>query len=327
MLDIYFEEKYGKLYEKMENGTCEVFEYHSSFGSIRHMFIKRKIPILLDGKAYFDLITPYGYGGPLILECEQGKEASLVREFENSFSQYCEQNGVVSEFIRFHPIIGNAAFFGHMYDVSFARYTVGTDLFTYRDPIMEEVSKSTRKNIRRALRDGVGYRIIEKPKDLTIFKEIYYSTMDRNDAADFYYFDDDYFRKCLDYFSDNIILTEAVYQDKVIASSFGFFYNKYLHIHLSGTLTEYLYLSPAYILKYASIQWALENNIHIIHYGGGRSNSEDDPLYTFKRGFGKNTTFKFYTGRRIWNTEIYNELCRIKHVPTNTEFFPAYRSH
>ncbi|MEG1578858.1 MAG: hypothetical protein RR336_08850, partial [Oscillospiraceae bacterium] len=66
-MDIYFDENYGKLYEEIECGTAEVFRFSSELGEVKHQFIQREIPILLaDGKTRFDLITPYGYGGPLV---------------------------------------------------------------------------------------------------------------------------------------------------------------------------------------------------------------------------------------------------------------------
>ena len=34
-----------------------------------NQFIKREIPLLLDGKKYYDIVTPYGYGGPYIEKC------------------------------------------------------------------------------------------------------------------------------------------------------------------------------------------------------------------------------------------------------------------
>ncbi len=64
MIDIYFEPNYGKLYEKIENGNCEVFRYSSAFGNVYHLFIKREIPVRVNNKTYYDLVTPYGYGGP-----------------------------------------------------------------------------------------------------------------------------------------------------------------------------------------------------------------------------------------------------------------------
>ena len=78
-------------------------------------------------------------------------------------------NYVVSEFVRFHPIVDNARWFGSCYDVSFVRYTVGTDLERSEDPLME-FSKSCRSRIRKALREGVTYRITVEPNNLDSFK-------------------------------------------------------------------------------------------------------------------------------------------------------------
>ncbi|NLM45162.1 MAG: GNAT family N-acetyltransferase, partial [Clostridiales bacterium] len=117
MIDIYFEPDYGKLYEKMENGKCEIFEYTCELGTVYHMFIKREIETKVDDTVWYDLITPYGYGGPIIKRCEAGKENALVNEFGHAFAQYCKENNIVSEFIRFHPVIKNSELFKDIYDV------------------------------------------------------------------------------------------------------------------------------------------------------------------------------------------------------------------
>ena len=61
-IDLYFDENYGKLYEKCEKGEAIIFEYEDENGKISNQFIKRKI---FDTE-YFDIVTPYGYGGPVI---------------------------------------------------------------------------------------------------------------------------------------------------------------------------------------------------------------------------------------------------------------------
>ncbi|UJF26114.1 hypothetical protein [Planococcus sp. 107-1] len=77
MSDIYFETAYGQLYEKIENGKCEVFHYIGEEGEVRHLYIKKEIPFRLEGEVYYDLVTPYGYGGPLIIRVkEAGKSTS-----------------------------------------------------------------------------------------------------------------------------------------------------------------------------------------------------------------------------------------------------------
>src|SRR5699024_9762302 len=126
-------------------------------------------------------------------------------------------------------------------------------------------------------------------------------------------------------FQDNLLLVEAYYEEQTIAMGLYFIYNENIHIHLSGTLSEFLYLSTAYILRYAVTEWGKENGYELIHHGGGRSNQPDDGLYLFKKQFDKNTEFDFYIGKKIWNEEIYKSLCEITDTIGN-DYFPSYRS-
>jgi hypothetical protein len=325
MMDIYFEYNYGKLYEPIENGTCELFEYRSSLGTIKHMFIKRKIPIHTGTEIFYDIVTPYGYGGPLIIECKEGQKSKLVREFYLMFKQYCKKNNIVSEFIRFHPVLNNAFDFMDCYDVVYTRRTIGTNLIDYDDPFRSEFTKSCRKNIRNALNKGVTYNITKNPKHLDNFVKIYYMTMRRNEAADYYYFDNNYFNRCAELLGSNMVLVEAIYQEKTIAMGIFFAYDKIINAHLSGTHTEFIHLSPAYILRYAITEWGKENGYYLIHHGGGKSNSSNDSLYLFKKQFGKNTEFEFYVGKKIWNDKVYKDLCLIVNADDKSDFFPSYR--
>ena len=321
-MGIYFDENYGKLYEKAEGGKQENWNFSCQYGSVQHQFIKRKID-----DTWYDLITPYGYGGPVITQLNPGcTEKQLVDAFGAAFSEYCKENSIVSEFVRFHPILENGQVFSSIYNSENDRYTIGTNLKVFDDPVASEFSKGCRKNIRRALNKGVTYRVIEAPESLDSFADIYYATMDRNAAEIYYYFDKEYFQNCLTYFRKHIVLVEAMYNDSVIAAGMYFAYGNTVHVHLSGTLSEYLHLSPAYILRYAITLWAKENGYEMIHHGGGRSNAEEDALYTFKKQFGQNTQFSFYIGKKIWNEEIYERLCEEKQVDRTSSYFPLYRS-
>lgn len=326
MADIYFDERYGRLFEKIEAGHFEVFEFQHESGTIRHSFIKREIPVPFSGRQYFDLVTPYGYGGPQILRCAEGKKAELVQAFEGAFQRYCEDNDVVSEFVRFHPVLENAQDFLECYDVVYLRDTVGTNLEDGEASIDLEFSKSARKNIRQALKAGVEYRTVLNPQDLSAFKRIYYATMERNQADSFYYFGDDYFEDLMALLGGNVLLVEVLYNGQVIGAGLNFIYGKLAHTHLSGTLAEFNHLSAASVLNYALALWGIEHDVALIHGGGGRSNSPDDSLYLFKKQFGRQTVFKFYTGRKIWNKAVYNELCDRLVARGKSEFFPAYRS-
>lgn len=321
-IDLYFDENYGKLYEKVEKGIATIFDYEDENGKISNQFLIREIPEKIDGNSYYDLVTPYGYGGPIV-HFSNNKE-KLLEKYEEVFSKYCKENNFVSEFVRFHPIVKNYEDFGKMYNAEYMRKTLITKL-DEENPETNQFGKSCKKNIRQAMNRGVSFRVTPNPDSIGSFKEIYYSTMDRNNATEYYYFDEEYFNDILKYYKNNLVLIEAIFEDKVIAAGLYFTYKDIIHIHLSGTLNEYLYLSPAYILRYAVTVWGKENGYKLIHHGGGRSNSEEDSLYLFKKNFAKLYDTDFYIGKKIWNEELYNKLCEIKKVDKNEKFFPAYR--
>ena len=322
-MDIYFTPEWGEVNKLIEPGEPFQYVFESKTGCIKNLIIKREIPRLVDGEQYYDIVTPYGYGGPYIESCVEGKKDQLLEEYKVNFGRYCNANKIVSEFVRFHPIINNGRDFSRIYEAQCIRQTVGTNLES-DDPVANEFSKSARKYVRRAVRNGVIWRVTEGPRDVSQFVDIYYSTMDRNNATDYYYFPLEYFNKCLELFRDHILFVEAIFHEKTIAAGFYLCYGDTIHAHLSGTLKEYLHLSPAYIIKYATAMWGKENGYKRIHYGGGTSNSPEDPLFLFKSKFTKNTFYDFYVGRVVWNQPVYDRLVEMT-GKYDTEFFPKYR--
>lgn len=325
MVDLYFDTQYGELYEKVENGQCEIFEYNHFYGQIRHMFIKREILDSVDGQTYYDIVTPYGYGGPLIVGCSRENRRELVNKFHEAFALYCIEERVVSEFIRFHPVLDNASDFIDVYDVRYMRPTVGTNLRAFDDPVAQEFSKTAKKNVRKALGEGVQYRVMENPDNLDAFKDIYYTTMKRKNAADYYFFADEYFDNLLEAFGNRMLITEASFNGQTLGMALTFKYNNFLHTHLSGTYDEYHHLYPAYVMQFAITRWGKENGYHLLHDGGGLTNDLEDSLYMFKKQFAKHTRFSFQVGRKIWNQDIYAKLCEARSADLESDFFPAYR--
>lgn len=322
--DIYFEPAYAKLYEA---AGCEAVEYRHEceYGVITNLFLKRQIPIsLAGGVQYYDIITPYGYGGPVIHEGASDKE-KLIASYMAAFETYTVQQNIVSEFVRFHPIIENGVDFHEAYNSIYDRKTVGTNL-TYENVIEEEFSKHKRRDIKKLLKNSeIRYEIDETPKDLSDFLEVYYSTMDRDSADDYYYFGESYFTEMLANLPGHIITGKVFLGEKIIAMGVYFQYGKLMHAHLSGTLSEYISYSPANLLKYALAMYGHEKGYQVIHYGGGTSRSPENGLYRFKKEFGKNTEFDFYIGKKVWNEDAYARLCEASQNDKNGEFFPAYR--
>lgn len=324
--DIYFLEEYAKSTEFLNRGLEKSFFYEDDNGSVLNRFLIRDIDldgVSLDEK-YYDIQTPYGYGGPIITSLT-GDKGQLVENYYRSFKKYCNDNNIVSEFVRFHPIEKNYEDFSNVMDVKFIRKTVATVLKDKKDPFTEEFGKNSRKLIRKILKEDISYEIIEKPQNLDKFIKIYYDTMDRNDALDFYYFERDYFDYLLNNLRDYILNINVYYDNKTIASGLYFYYDKYLHAHLSGTDHNYLFLSPAYLLKYLTLEWGKEHGVEYIHYGGGTTNDPEDSLLKFKSKFTKEGFFDYYVGQNIYNQEVYDYLVEIS-GKKDSEYFPKYRA-
>jgi len=322
--DPYFLPAYAKVNEAVEGGAAETFRYAGPDGTVEHTFIVRPLDDPAGVGVLCDLVTPYGYGGPL-LRPEPGVDPqSLVSSFDASFAEFCRDRGVVSEFVRFHPFETEAQRWGGVYAVERLRTTVVTDL-TGTDPIRREFSSGALKKIRRNARSGVQIRVTETPGSLEEFRRIYAQTMDRNDASDFYYFGAAYFDGLIDLMRDELVAFEPSYQGAVIGAALCLVGAGRIHIHLSGTDSNFLSLSPAYSLRHAIAEWGVQKGMRVIHHGGGRTDSPEDSLYRYKRQFGS-ASADFCVGRRVWDAAAYDRLCLAAGVtPADGGFFPAYR--
>jgi hypothetical protein len=319
--DLYFRRDYGRLYEEVENAKALPLRFISKYGEVLHQVMIREIPEKIDEITYFDLVTPYGYGGPLIIELKGGVR-ELAREFERYFEFWCKKNKIVSEFIRFHPVIGNHRNFEKIYAVQAIRKTVGTKIV---ENTCSTISSKARQNARKFKKLGGHIEVVESPSDLDDFLEIYYNTMKRQSANRYYFFNKGYFKQFIRKYCENIIIVKAVVDTKVVAMDLNFFEDSIVQYHLGGTLKDYLNFSPAEAMKIAIINWAKKKGLKVIFYGGGLTNAEDDRLLRFKKKFG-NELYDFYIGRKIWNQSIYNELVERTNTINVKDFFPKYRA-
>lgn len=327
MIDIYFTEEYGKLCEFVEPGKVEIFTLKTTNGTIRNMFIKKKVPWQVRGVDYYDIVTPYGYGGPIIIDTIDKK--GLLYEYQKAFSDYCRLNNIVCEFIRYHPLLKNWEHFGDVYENQYSRHTIGTNLKDFDDPVQSEFSKSARKEVRRAIEAGVSCAVIHHPNNLIKFRALYEETMRRNHANAMYYFPDDYYRLLTTSLKPFLLEIQANYEGETIASEIYFSCGDYLHAHLLGSSQKLFDLYAGSLIEATAARWGKEHGYSYIHHGGGRTSAEDDPLFLYKKKFGKNTQFDFFTGRKIWNPDVYDyllELRKEKGVIQNLDFFPQYRA-
>lgn len=338
--DIYYRNAYGKLYEDVEMGEYGMYEYSSSSGKVIHPFIKRCVPFLIDDKRYFDIITPYGYGGPLITEATDnsttGKQKLMV-EFLNSFGKYCEDNDIIAEFIRFHPLYENARQLlfssdDHNYEgysVIFNRHTVAIDL-NDSNLFATQFDSKCRNMVRKAEKLGVTIEIDTELISIDSFADIYYETMIKDVADEYYFFKRNYFQRIRDELQDESLLVNAMYEGATVASSlFLYTPGEYAHYHLSATKTECYRLAANNLILLRACEELRARGCTQLHLGGGLSGETDDRLLLFKRSFGREERNQkdFYIGKKIWNKNIYEKAVTIFLAAggEHSSFFPEYR--
>ncbi|GFZ33722.1 hypothetical protein CSC2_42480 [Clostridium zeae] len=297
--DIYYSYKHFNLSCTVESGSAEAFYYEEEDRSFFYPYIINKIDGYDLNEDYYDIQTPYGYGGPIINQVND----KFMERAEGAFLSYCKERKIVCEFVRFHPLIENHRIFSKGIDVLENRKTVFVDLQQSIEELWtDSVSSKNRNVIRKAEKNGL---IVKEIKDMKVFQDVYMSTMTRIGADDFYYFDDNYF----DFMSMNseYKILGVEYEDTIIAASIFMSFGEYFHYHLAGSLKEYQKFSPNNIMLYEAMKVGKALGHKFMFLGGGLSNSLEDPLFKFKAAFSKNIC-NFYIGKRIHDPVVYKTL-------------------
>lgn len=320
--DIYFTHEYAQLYEEIEDGKAETVYFESTVGKVEYTYIKRRIPFKIDGKQFYDLTTAYGYGGPCVRDSTDTEK--LIAQFSKAFTDYSKENNIVSEFIRFHLFENKDAQKYFDGEVSLIGSHIARDL---RLPFTENFHKSIKPTVRRAERRGVEVVFDTTGECIQDFLSIYYQTMDRNAASQFYYFNEEFFQKLHQTLKGKIVYANGYVDGKIIGSFSLIYSGRYAYGFLGGSLKEYMKYSASTLLQYRLAEWAKEKGLEYFIIGGGYRG--EDSLYKYKTKFDLKGDHPFYVGKKVHNEEIYQKLNILREADgnfdENSTFFPLYR--
>lgn len=299
--DVYFTPEYNSLYQNYGDGEacCFVFEKYGDF--VMYPFLRNPITPLgykLD-KEYFDIQGAYGYNGIIA----SNHDSKLINAFWESFDAWCQENDVVAEFSRFHPLLNNQVLASPKMKTLYSRHTVALDL-TDGDIWMNQISSKNRNMIRKAEKEGV---TIVESDDYETFRRLYNGTMINLHAESFYFFPQSYYDEFKQSFKDNSLLCFAILNGKIIAGSMFMYSDDYAHYHLSARDRDYSRYAANNLILWYGIQKAKERGCKWIHFGGGTTGEDNDSLFKFKREFSKSLC-EFWIGKRVHNQLIYNQI-------------------
>lgn len=316
--DVYYLSGYVKGFYQHGDGQPLLFYYNNGNTRGMNVVMKRLVHDDSHGVIYYDFSTPYGYGGWLL----EGEEIHLVLD---EYEEWCLQNNIVSEFVRFHPMLRNYKACSERYVTDFIGQTVAMDLKT-PETIWESISSKNRNVIRKAIKNGVKIYNGRCEKIYEVFKAIYDNTMDRDHADKYYYFDTVFYLSLLEDLPENAqIFYAQIPEGKIIAAAIILTANRFMNYHLSGSLREYGNLAATNLLLYKAALWGAANGCRTLYLGGGVGGLNDS-LFKFKKSFYKGELQEFYVGKKVFNVEIYQWLVSMrKGQIKNNDYFPLYR--
>lgn len=334
--DIYFTYDYMQPFKQNGDGEPVLFYFESYLGKVAYPFMYRDIAecARFKGKipeqTFFDISGVYGYGGPLVelnpLYGSREMAELLKTDFQESFSAYCKEKGIVSQFDRFHPLLNTHEFFDDYCTVTPNKKTICLDLQSV-EFLTQNLTSGCRNKIRQAEKNGVTVIVNDRIETLEEFKQMYHSTMKHNQATDYYFFNPQFFDDIKNHQSEHLILANAYYQGEIIASALILSFDHFLHHHFSGSISEYRHLKPNNLLFYEIAKWGSKHGYESFHLGGGHE-SEGDSLFRFKKSFSKSEPKDFYIGKKLHDPVKSDFLAQLIHKSSTepSDYFPLYRS-
>ncbi len=323
--DVFYLNEYVMAFAaEEENNGIPLLLYYESSGdrAINVVFIRdisrdEKFCGKVPEGTYYDLITPYGYGG------FWGK----VSDYDNlnqSYNAYCVSKNYICEFVRFN-LFGEYRNYYDGHTVS-KMHNVVRGLEIPLDDMWMNFKPKVRKNVKKAQRSGLEVISENTGKHLGEFLQLYYATMDRSNAKKEYYFSKDFFMR-INCMRDHVQYFHVLYKGELISSELVIYGTENCYSYLGGTNGEYFDLRPNDLLKYEVIRWAKQKGLKNFVLGGGYG--ADDGIFLYKSCLAPDGIVDFYVGEKIFDRKGYDHLVELrKEISLKGqpgEYFPEYR--
>lgn len=267
---------------------------------------------------YYDLITPYGYGG------FKGN-ISDYESLNKDYNDYCCEKRYISEFVRFDLFSDYYKYYDG--DIETRMHNVVRNLQMPIDEIWMDFKQKVRKNVKRAKKNNLEIVVENTEKHLSDFLEIYFSTMERNGAESEYYFSEKFFETICQ-MKNNSIFFYVLKDKKIVSVELVIYGAKNCYSYLGGTNREYYEYRPNDFLKYEIIKWAKEKGLKNFVLGGGCGS--DDGIFQYKTCLAPNGIVDFFIGKKIFDQGNYDKLLKIRSINNlkciESNFFPQYRA-
>lgn len=298
--DVYYSTQYFNTALKLDPGEALLFYYTDAEGEVAYPFIKRSIAGNPEG--YYDISTPFGYGGPIIKNRQNSQ--ALISRFREEFCSFCQEQRIIAEFIRFHPLQGNALpFKGHL--KLLPMYNTYTKKLELDDLLKESLGNQ-----------DVIIKKLGTVRHMFEFLVLYYSEVrQRDDADSYYFFTDDYFEALVKELGPHVHLFGAYLEDRLVTACYVLGMDQILYHHLDGSLQGEKFSKARMALLLKVAEWGAENHFAFYHLG---TDYKGD-IQTTERIKGALANLEpelYYIGEKIHDAKVYGELIDTEEMDT-----------
>lgn len=327
--DVYFLPEYLHPYEKMMDGEacCAVCEIGDAI--LLYPFIKSIIRMndgLPDSIRIHDIQSAYGYGGPVVNAA--GEAAEFLQQAWAKFSEWCAAENVVSEFVRFHPLLDNVRWAPIGMRTFEDRITIPMVLDRYPNDLMNSsYFRAHRQMLSKAERSGFTFHILPALNELSWFVPLYQETQDFLQAGDDTRFGMDYFRSLVEGFDTRAWMGIVKRSGEITVAVLVLEGPTWLHSHLMGYRRNMQTAGMTNLVYHGIALEGARREKTILHMGGGRTNSDEDSLFRFKKSLSPERAH-FWLGTHCHDQGLYNELggrWEKKHGPRPKNYLQFYK--
>ena len=280
----------------VDQGMPQLFYVEDRSGDILlHPYIRRQIP----GTNYFDLVSPFDFGGFWLSNPTGPSAAALIAATSGEWGERCKAHNVVSEFVRLHP--RSAAPAG--YTLKSTRDSVVIDLST-PETLAAGLSAKLRTDLRKVAASPLHLDSVGPAEFLALYRK----SVNAKGRSNYYLFPDEWLGGL-----SSVRYVGAFDEAGQLCSAHTYVCDwPHLFYFLAASEPDLLEHKPNDCILWATAQWAQAEGYETLYLGGGSPRS----LMHYKEKW-STLRVPYWTARRVFLPSVYQELA--------SEFFPAYR--
>jgi hypothetical protein len=253
----------------------------------------------IEGTPWCDASSPYGYGGPVCTT----DDPVFLRLAWNAYVAWAVRQGIVVEYIRFHPMLGNDRQYGG--GVTDNREVVWVDLEA-ADPAAGYEPR-LRSTLNKAARASLSYTEGPLGPRAGEFAAYYRDAMRGIGADPFYLFGDDYFSALAETGLARLGVCSLQDGGQWLAACLLLDGAGMREYHLAAMSREGRQWGAASFALHRAGLAAREFGARRLYLGGGTDRNPGNPLLFFKSSFSRRRAV-YRTGATILDTTKYEAL-------------------